>query len=1298
MTDIVTGIRLTADGKDLVGAVRASSDEIKKMGDTAAQTSSQTARLSEQQRNLATTLQAQNAWFRQTTASMQANNAALTSSSDAVQKLLDRFDPLGTKLRALQSDMQVFRAALTTGLPGVSDDAILKTERGLNDEIAKTKGLMIAAGAAGAEGFGMMSSGAIAASFSTAQARRELIVLGHEAMTGNFSRMPGSFMVLAERMSATALLFNPITAAIVALTIVAGALAKAYHDGAQEMDAMNKALALTNNFAGMTRGTMRSLAQDISATGAMTVGTSKDIVTAIVASGRYSTENVAGLARTVGDYAAATGQAADKVTPQLIKMFEDPAKASETLNQQYHYLSVAEQERIRSLQTMGQTQDAVAMALKALDDHLTTHKQNLGLVEQAWLGVKNAMSWVLDHGAAIGRAPTPEELVARQEANVGVLQSKNADPAKLAAAQAYLAVLRQQVDANAEAVDYNSAMADLTASQAAAQKIINQSVTYRVRALQDELTNVKSVKMVGDALIDQKRREYELTKQIGDLQRGLGSEERTLAVSRINDATKLFTIQEKSAAENFNAQLSLGVITKAQHAAALLSIDLEAIARKKADDAHIMALGGLTKLQKQNLTDDMAALDAETKARQQLYDNKKLIEYNQQLQAQAEMNAKSSEAMVIMQFKTLDGLDAEIKKIKERNAAIGKTKEQMDLLAADRVGTQIELLERYATAERDQNENSPLLRFYDAEIDRLKQIQSLLKSGAIDEAANAAQKKSLAAQKKMNEDLQRGLADSIFRGFEAGKGFAQNFRDALVNMFKTTILTPVIKWIVSPLTGAITAGLGSLGIPGLANAAGASGGIGSLFSGGGGIGSLLSNLGGGANAIFQNLGVSTGSQFLADIGNYGYGIPAISGLAMAAGGNVSGGIGSTLGGIAGSYFGPVGTVIGSALGGYAGSLFGGGGGPTQGDATATIGPYAAFNSTANGGYNPAGISSVASGAVQNLSAVVTKLGGTLQAFGISIAQGGGGDYSVRANLASGGRVNLGDSLSADQMQLASARAVLVGLQQAADFPDYLKKVFSAINAGIASTQQINDAIAFADTLKTMHDNLAETRPALAVMTDQVAQLEAQLGTGPASIKADFLAAITAGITPDVFAKWQKLSTLADALAQAQTQQLQTQTQQTDQLKGAIQGLPGQLGITSLQQYKDSLAVSDTLSPLDRLSAARGLLSDTYTRALAGDLSAVNAFPGAAQSLLGIGRDAYASGPQYQDLFVEVNRELQNVLTHQQDVQSDLLKNIDVSIVQAAQDQTAALKVIISKLNDLNTQLETTRAELRRISV
>lgn len=151
----------------------------------------------------------------------------------------------------------------------------------------------------------------------------------------------------------------------------------------------------------------------------------------------------------------------------------------------------------------------------------------------------------------------------------------------------------------------------------------------------------------------------------------------------------------------------------------------------------------------------------------------------------------------------------------------------------------------------------------------------------------------------------------------------------------------------------------------------------------------------------------------------------------------------------------------------------------------------------------------------------------------------------------------------------------------------------------------------------------------------------------------------------------------------------------DQLTGMVRSLPGQLGITSIQEAMNDLSTSEYRSPLERLNAAQDIFASTLASARAGNLDSVNALPGTVQSLLGIGRDAYASGPQFQSLFTEANRALGEILNQQQALQNDILKDVPATIMQASVDQVGELRKgfnsVVASLNSVQTEIARLRA-------
>ena len=131
---------------------------------------------------------------------------------------------------------------------------------------------------------------------------------------------------------------------------------------------------------------------------------------------------------------------------------------------------------------------------------------------------------------------------------------------------------------------------------------------------------------------------------------------------------------------------------------------------------------------------------------------------------------------------------------------------------------------------------------YRIQLDLKKQLEEIDKNTGFDEAqreevrerartaalvagATAGNRVFLDTWRKTSEELRESLTDAIMRGFENGKGFIENFRDVIVNTFKTMVLRPVVSAIVNPVAlattsllsgGSVAAGQGGVGQVGTA--------------------------------------------------------------------------------------------------------------------------------------------------------------------------------------------------------------------------------------------------------------------------------------------------------------------------------------------------------------------------------------------------------------------------------------------------------------------------------------------------
>ncbi len=220
------------------------------------------------------------------------------------------------------------------------------------------------------------------------------------------------------------------------------------------------------------------------------------------------------------------------------------------------------------------------------------------------------------------------------------------------------------------------------------------------------------------------------------------------------------------------------------------------------------------------------------------------------------------------------------------------------------------------------------------------------------ETAAAVGKAEQQAQARASEEINRSLTDALMRGFESGKGFAQNLADTTVNLFKTMVLRPTISAIMQPVSlvinGIVQQGLNALGLgSGAAQAVSTAGNAMGLLSLGkniyqaitGGFASLSGSV---ATSVQSGLNWLSGSggmisQGPIQVGGLASGMGTIAGYGAGMMGGVYGGrlisggysaFGSSgnsavnVGTVAGSFFGPIGALVGGLLGGVGNRLFG----------------------------------------------------------------------------------------------------------------------------------------------------------------------------------------------------------------------------------------------------------------------------------------------------------------------------------------------------------------------------------------
>lgn len=1179
------GITITADGKVAVGAVREVREEVDKLEAAGKRLAASEAAATQARLNANYAAQKAAEQYR-------AQADSMGSASKEVQKLLDKYDPLGTKLRSLEADFKMLNKAAMGGELGKSSDlAVDKTYRALNQEIARTKELMSAAGAATEGGATSISK----LGLNSQYARRELMMLGREALTGDFSQMPRTFSSLVAHSNILPALLNPITLAVVAIGAAAGVMAAAFAAGRKEMEAMNNALSTTGNYAGLTRGQMIAVSESVSKAGTLTVGTAKDIVTQIVASGRYGAENVALLARLTENYAAVTGQSIDKVTPQLIKMFEDPARASETLNQQYHHLSVAELERIRTLEANGQKQQAVTLAIKALDEHLPQHIQNLGFLEAAWIKVTKALSDFWNNAKKIGAERTLDEQIADAQKNIELLTSRSGglygNAGVLRSEQDRLAGLQANKAELEELARWAGVLAGIKEREAAAQRIVDQSQTHQLTVVREQAASLANA----PDSPDKSRRSLELNRQQLDILRAIDSESHQLSEERLAGELKLYEIQNKGAADQIETQFKLGNITKSAHDAQLLANEISLNAEKQMTVSQQLRYGLLLPAERERLQIELQVLAAEGNAIRQRGDNAVLIERNNLINAQAEADANAMRAVTELYFRTMEGLDKSIEAQKLHNAEIGKTKDQVDLLKAAEIDRTIKELENQASllasdAGVSEAADAAIARIH-AEIGKRKELKGLLTSGAALEANAAATKRESQEFERMFNAVEQTGKQTFNILALGGENMAQRIGKAL----KSSVADLLYQLTARPFIVQIgTSIAGSLGIS-TAGTALASGGTTSLLSGGSSILSGVSNFFAGGAGL--SAGTVAESGLLAGMD---------AGL-VAAGSSAGAVIGSTFLStvaaaapwVAGAY------VVGNMLG-----LFGGDGAPKNPNLGLTR-SGAGLSMVTQNDFGDANSLSAAQAQAMNLwlQQLPPRLQAAIDGMVVSLSPGATPQQAwqqIQAQIVStAGSLNLTtDELThlkdvatqtAEAAQLASARRQLeIKLMEA-----------SGDASGALAAKRADELAAMDATLRPLQDLINAAHDLAAATTAAAAANDATIRT-----LSDARGAVYDAYDTEA----QRLRSLAEAM--------------------------GGFG-KNLRELQSGLLLgaNSPLGPMEQLGEAQRQFREVARRSQLGDQEALAALSGASQSYLSAGRAAFASGDAYSSIFGEVQAAL-----------------------------------------------------------
>ncbi|EOE3541502.1 TPA: phage tail tape-measure protein [Klebsiella pneumoniae] len=160
-----------------------------------------------------------------------------------------------------------------------------------------------------------------------------------------------------------------------------------------DQDEFNRSIQKTGNYAGVTSGELEQMALQ----GGQLRGNYsqvRDILNGLVSSGRFTGETLTSVAQAATLMAELSGDSADQVVSNFLKMSDSATTWAANTNQQYHFLDLETYQRIQSLEDQGRKEEAIEVASqafkKASEERLRAMEQQLNWVAKAWNNVKNS--------------------------------------------------------------------------------------------------------------------------------------------------------------------------------------------------------------------------------------------------------------------------------------------------------------------------------------------------------------------------------------------------------------------------------------------------------------------------------------------------------------------------------------------------------------------------------------------------------------------------------------------------------------------------------------------------------------------------------------------------------------------------------------------------------------------------------------------------------------------------------------------------------------------------------------------
>lgn len=262
-------------------------------------------------------------------------------------------------------------------------------------------------------------------------------------------------------------LIGVVSASVVSFT-------KIIYEAEMEFTQFNKQLILTGNYANKSASQLNEMARVMSGFG-ITRGEMAKSITSVVSTGVFSNNEISRVSKAAAQMNYITGQAIDTTIDQFKRLQDEPLKMSLELEKANHHLTAAQLEQIRNLELQGHKTEAARLAIdayaQAINDGANDIVENLGYLESAWVGIKNAAKEGWDAMLDMGREKTLTEQIREQESLLRNLNNVGIAP------QYRIDEIQQKISS----LNEQKFQQDLKNAQEQAEKVANQLEVNKLR-------------------------------------------------------------------------------------------------------------------------------------------------------------------------------------------------------------------------------------------------------------------------------------------------------------------------------------------------------------------------------------------------------------------------------------------------------------------------------------------------------------------------------------------------------------------------------------------------------------------------------------------------------------------------------------------------------------------------------------------------------------------------------------------------------------------------------------------------